>query len=167
MTGSTVAWHALAAGLDVVLSDSRGPEVLTGLVAELGEHARGAGPAEAAQAGQLVAVSVPLHADEQLSAASPVGKTVTDATQTSICYRPRQPVSRRPVESRQFGSWAFTQRARASGLLPWTGTIGDCVDNAMIWSPSGPGSRSNYSTADGGGPAWSCPPRSSSTWTSP
>lgn len=32
----------------------------------------------------------------------------------------------------QFTSWAFTDRARASGLLPSMGSIGDCYDNAMI-----------------------------------
>jgi transposase InsO family protein len=34
----------------------------------------------------------------------------------------------------RFGSWAFTERARASGLLPSMGSIGDCVDNAMMES---------------------------------
>jgi putative transposase len=34
----------------------------------------------------------------------------------------------------QFTSWAFTQRARTSGLLPSMGSIGDCYDNAMIES---------------------------------
>jgi transposase InsO family protein len=34
----------------------------------------------------------------------------------------------------QFTSWAFTQRARDSGLVPSMGTIGDCYDNAMIES---------------------------------
>ncbi|MFD8924341.1 IS3 family transposase [Streptomyces mirabilis] len=34
----------------------------------------------------------------------------------------------------QCGSWAFTQRARASGLLPSMGSIGDGVDNAMMES---------------------------------
>jgi transposase InsO family protein len=34
----------------------------------------------------------------------------------------------------QFGSWAFTERARASGLLPSMGSNGDCVDNAMMES---------------------------------
>jgi transposase InsO family protein len=37
----------------------------------------------------------------------------------------------------QFASWAFTQRARDSGLLPSMGSVGDCYDNAMIeafWS---------------------------------
>jgi putative transposase len=43
-------------------------------------------------------------------------------------------VLRRPVESAQFTSWAFTERARASGLVPSMGSIGDCYDNAMIES---------------------------------
>jgi putative transposase len=43
-------------------------------------------------------------------------------------------VLRRPVESAQFTSWAFTQRARDSGLLPSMGTIGDAYDNAVIES---------------------------------
>ncbi|MFE2491460.1 IS3 family transposase [Streptomyces mirabilis] len=34
----------------------------------------------------------------------------------------------------QCESWAFTQRARASGLLPSMGSIGDGVDNAMMES---------------------------------
>jgi hypothetical protein len=35
---------------------------------------------------------------------------------------------------RQFTSWAFTDRARAAGLLPSMGSIGDCYDNAVIES---------------------------------
>ena len=37
----------------------------------------------------------------------------------------------------QFTAWAFTERARKSGLLPSMGSVGDCYDNAMIeafWS---------------------------------
>jgi putative transposase len=34
----------------------------------------------------------------------------------------------------QFGSWAFTDRAKATGLVPSMGSIGDCYDNAMIES---------------------------------
>ncbi|MCH7670130.1 MAG: transposase [Acidobacteria bacterium] len=40
----------------------------------------------------------------------------------------------RPLESTQFTSWAFTQRAQESGLLPSMGSIGDCFDNSMIES---------------------------------
>ena len=44
---------------------------------------------------------------------------------------------RRPLEPGQFASWAFTQRAKDSGLVPSMGSVGDCYDNAMIeafWS---------------------------------
>jgi transposase InsO family protein len=34
----------------------------------------------------------------------------------------------------QFTSWAFTERALASGLVPSMGSVGDCYDNAMIES---------------------------------
>jgi putative transposase len=34
----------------------------------------------------------------------------------------------------QFTSWAFTDRAKRSGLLPSKGTIGDCFDNAVVES---------------------------------
>jgi transposase InsO family protein len=34
----------------------------------------------------------------------------------------------------QFTSWAFTDRAKRSGLVPSMGSIGDCYDNAMIES---------------------------------
>ena len=41
---------------------------------------------------------------------------------------------RRLLEPGQYTSWAFTERARASGLVPSMGSIGDCYDNAMIES---------------------------------
>ncbi len=34
----------------------------------------------------------------------------------------------------QFTPWAFTDRARQSGLVPSMGSIGDCYDNAVIES---------------------------------
>jgi predicted dinucleotide-binding enzyme len=60
--GSQVARLAVAAGHDVVLSNSRGPQSLTPLVSELGARARAATPHEAARAGDLVVVTVPLKA---------------------------------------------------------------------------------------------------------
>jgi putative transposase len=32
----------------------------------------------------------------------------------------------------QFTSWAFTHRARQSGLVPSMGSVGDCFDNAVV-----------------------------------
>ena len=76
--GSTVAKLAVDVGLDVVLSNSRGPETLKDLCAELGPRARAAHGDECAVAGDLVLVSVPLLAYPSLPAASLAGKTVLD-----------------------------------------------------------------------------------------
>jgi predicted dinucleotide-binding enzyme len=76
--GGTVAKLAVAAGYDVVLSNSRGPETLAGTVAELGPKARAATAAEAATAGDLVVVSVPFHAHRSLPVAELAGKVVLD-----------------------------------------------------------------------------------------
>jgi putative transposase len=43
-------------------------------------------------------------------------------------------VLQRPIEPGQYGSWAFTQRAKDSGLVPSMGSVGDCYDNAMMES---------------------------------
>lgn len=76
--GSTLARLAIAAGYDVVLSNSRGPETLTDLVTELGEHARAATAAEAAVAGDLVVVTVPLKNVPDVPVAPLRGKVVID-----------------------------------------------------------------------------------------
>ncbi|WP_086663451.1 NADPH-dependent F420 reductase [Lentzea kentuckyensis] len=76
--GAKVARLAVVAGIDVVLSNSRGPETLADTVAELGERARAATPEEAARAGDWVMVSVPLAAYRQLPVAALAGKVVLD-----------------------------------------------------------------------------------------
>ena len=54
--------QAVAHGYDVVLSNSRGPDTLADLVAELGERARAGTAEEAAEAGDVVVVTVPFKA---------------------------------------------------------------------------------------------------------
>ena len=76
--GGTVARLAVAAGYDVVMSNSRGPETLADLVAELGPHARAATSAQAAAAGDLVVVSVPLKAYLAVPQDGVAGKPVMD-----------------------------------------------------------------------------------------
>jgi hypothetical protein len=76
--GSTVARLAVAAGHDVVLSNSRGPETLTDLVGELGPQARAATPAEAAAAGDVVVVTIPLKAYREVPVEPLRGKVVID-----------------------------------------------------------------------------------------
>lgn len=76
--GSQVARLAIKSGYDVVISNSRGPETLAGLVAELGPHARAAHPAEAAAAGEMVVVTVPLKAYRSVPVEPLAGKIVID-----------------------------------------------------------------------------------------
>jgi predicted dinucleotide-binding enzyme len=76
--GSTLARLAVAAGHDVVLSNSRGPETLADLVAELGPRARAATATEAAAAGDVVVVTVPLKAYRQVPVEPLRGKVVID-----------------------------------------------------------------------------------------
>jgi predicted dinucleotide-binding enzyme len=76
--GSTVARLAVAAGHDVVLSNSRGPDTLTELVSDLGEHARAATAAQAAAAGDVVVVTIPLKNYRDVPAEALAGKIVID-----------------------------------------------------------------------------------------
>ena len=76
--GSTVARLAVDAGHDVVLSNSRGPETLRDLVAELGQRARAATREEAAAAGDIVVVSLPVKAYPKIAGAPLAGKAVLD-----------------------------------------------------------------------------------------
>ena len=76
--GSTLARLAVDAGYDVVLSNSRGPETLGDLVGELGARARAATAAEAAEAGDLVVVTVPLKAYQEVPILPLAGKVVID-----------------------------------------------------------------------------------------
>lgn len=76
--GSQLARLAVASGHEVVLSNSRGPETLASLVRELGPRARAATPAEAARAGQLVVVSIPLKNIRDVPVEPLAGKTVID-----------------------------------------------------------------------------------------
>ena len=76
--GSQVARLAVKNGYDVVISNSRGPETLADLVKELGPKARAATALEAAKAGDLVVVTVPLKNYESVPAEPLAGKVVID-----------------------------------------------------------------------------------------
>jgi len=76
--GSQLARLAVAHGYDVVLSNSRGPETLGPLVAELGARARAATPSDAAAAGDIVVVTIPLKAIGTVPVTPLKGKIVID-----------------------------------------------------------------------------------------
>jgi predicted dinucleotide-binding enzyme len=78
MIGSALARLAVAAGYNVVLSNSRGPDTLAELVKELGPRARAASIVEAAEAGDLVVATVPMSAYQNLPIEPLKGKVVID-----------------------------------------------------------------------------------------
>jgi transposase InsO family protein len=66
---------------------------------------------------------------------SPTSSLVTSALGMAIGNR--RPTNGTVIHSdqgTQFTSWAFTHRARQSGLVPSMGSIGDCYDNAAMES---------------------------------
>ena len=76
--GGTVAKLAVAAGHPVVLSNSRGPDTLAELAGELGPLARAGTGQEAAEAGDLVVVTIPLRAFASVPAGPLAGKVAID-----------------------------------------------------------------------------------------
>jgi predicted dinucleotide-binding enzyme len=78
--GSQVARLATSRGYSVVISNSRGPDSLAELVRELGPHARAASAVEAATAGDIVVVSIPLKNYRDVPVAPLAGKIVIDTS---------------------------------------------------------------------------------------
>jgi predicted dinucleotide-binding enzyme len=76
--GSQVARLAVANGYRVVISNSRGPETLAALVSELGPNARAATSTDAAKAGDIVVVTVPLKNYRDVPVEPLAGKIVID-----------------------------------------------------------------------------------------
>jgi len=76
--GSQLARLLVARGHDVVMSNSRDPQTLSGLIAELGPHARAASPAEAAAAAEIAVVTIPLKAIDSVPVEPLAGKVVID-----------------------------------------------------------------------------------------
>ncbi|WP_089298551.1 IS3 family transposase [Actinoplanes regularis] len=66
--------------------------------------------------------------------ASQTSALVTNALSMAISNRQPDATVIHSDHGVQFTSWAFTERARASGLVPSMGTIGDCYDNGMMES---------------------------------
>jgi len=76
--GGALAQLAVAAGHDIVLSNSRGPQSLREEVARLGSRAHAATTAEAAAAGDLVVVTIPVRAYRQVPVEPLRGRVVID-----------------------------------------------------------------------------------------
>jgi predicted dinucleotide-binding enzyme len=76
--GSQIARAAIASGYEVVIANSRKPETLKDLIAELGPSARAATAADAAAAGDFAVVAVPLKLANDMPVQQLAGKIVLD-----------------------------------------------------------------------------------------
>ena len=82
--GSQVARAAIRAGYKVVVANSRGPETLRALVADLGPSARAATAADAGAAGEFVVIAVPLKLVNDMPVEELAGKIVLDTNNYMI-----------------------------------------------------------------------------------
>ncbi len=78
--GSTAARLFARAGHEVAISNSRGPETLSGLVDEIGDGARAVTMEEAAGFGEVVLEAMPFGRYEELPADHLAGKVFIDAS---------------------------------------------------------------------------------------
>jgi predicted dinucleotide-binding enzyme len=87
--GRAIAAHAIKAGQKVLLSNSRGPESLSELVAELGDGAE-AGTVEEAASADLVVVAIPFVKVPDLGSriSDWAGRIVVDATNQFATFSP-------------------------------------------------------------------------------
>src|SRR4051812_50174817 len=93
--GSTLAAHLTRAGHDVAIANSRGPETLQDLIAELGERAQAASVTDAARFGDLVVVAIPFKDYRDVPADDVAGEGGVDA----VKYFPRAGGRYRPPDS--------------------------------------------------------------------
>lgn len=84
--GGTLAGHFVRVGHDVAIGNSRGPDTLEELVAELGGGAQAATASDAARFGDVVVVSVPFGRYRELATDAFAGKVVIDTND----YYPRR-----------------------------------------------------------------------------
>lgn len=78
MINTQIARLSTKVGIDVLLSNTRGPDTLKSLVAELGSHAHAGTIEEAAAYADIVSVSVPFSAYDKLPTEALIGKIVID-----------------------------------------------------------------------------------------
>ena len=106
--GGTLARLFVAQGHEVALSNSRGPETLAELVAEIGPSARAVTPAEAAEFGEVVVVSVPLGRYQEVPKAGMADAPLTSQASPS---RGVPAPEHTPPRTPSFGAGSPTQVA--------------------------------------------------------
>lgn len=104
--GGAVARLSVAAGHHVVMSNSRGPQTLTDLVAGLGSLARAASSEDAVAAADIVVLTIPLRAYQSVPVLPVTGKVVLDTCN----YSPERDGRIAELDSKSLTSSELIQR---------------------------------------------------------
>ncbi|HKE86019.1 MAG TPA: NADPH-dependent F420 reductase [Vicinamibacterales bacterium] len=104
--GSQLARLAVQHGYDVVVSNSRGAETLKDLVRELGPRARASTSAQAAEAGDIIVVTIPLKNISDVPVAPLAGKIVIDTNN----YYPQRDGHIRELDNEETTTSELVQR---------------------------------------------------------
>jgi predicted dinucleotide-binding enzyme len=106
MQGGAIARLCVNAGYNVVIANSRGPETLQEMVADLGGQARACTLDEAAEVGDLIVLSVPMSAYRSLPVAALAGKVVID----TLNYYPERDGQIAEIETPDITTGELVQR---------------------------------------------------------
>jgi predicted dinucleotide-binding enzyme len=106
MINTQIARLATAVGIEVMLSNTRGPDSLRDLVADIGDLAQAGTVAEAAAFADVISVSIPFGAYQLLPAEALAGNTVID----TMNYYPGRDGQNRAVENREATTSELLQR---------------------------------------------------------
>ena len=104
--GGTVARLAARSGHEVAIANSRGPETVEPLAAEIGHGARAATVEETAHFGVLILIAIPFKALDELPAEALAGRIVIDA----MNYYPNPDSTSPELDSDELTSSELTAR---------------------------------------------------------
>lgn len=113
MIGANVARLAVAAGMRVAICNSRGPETLVELVAELGPNARAATLQGVAASSDLIVLAVPFSSYASVPASSLVGKIVID----TMNYYPERDGAMLAIQTQLVATSELVQRHLQGALV--------------------------------------------------
>jgi predicted dinucleotide-binding enzyme len=138
MLGGAIARLSLNAGYDIVIANSRGPETLADMVADLGENARAGTYTEAAQSGDLVVLAVPMSAYKSLPVDALAGKIVID----TLNYYPERDGQMVEVETPDITTGELVQRELPDSRVVKSINNMDFLHLLRLARPSGAADRS-------------------------
>ena len=119
--GGTVARLAIAQGHDVVLSNSRGPETLSDLVAQLGPHVSAASVSDAAASADVILVAIPVRANRELPVELDSGETTSSELLAAHLPTARVVKMFNTIEASQLGSHGQPAGSDNRRALPLAG----------------------------------------------